>query len=307
LLDFGNLLCRKIQLYDTLKLAEWILEDLTMSYEERIRRERTDMSKSFAKLADFLLDSYVEASFMTASELAHALNLDAATVVRFSQALGYKGFPELQREIRQKVKGDLLIRPGEAEVSNSVPGVAAITLRELANDLEQTTITLDTSALTNLVELIGQARRIIVLADPPAQPAAYNLLYFLEQGGFSIFIARYGAVDLARTIHTASAQDLMLVMDVAGDSPYIDNALREAQARGIQTAAIVSAASLPSARSASVVIAAQSRSSIASGTVVISALIAVLAETLRWRFADRFSGVEQAIAELSDRIQQASG
>jgi len=33
-----------------------------MTYEERIRRGATEMSKSFAKLADFLLDSYVEAS-----------------------------------------------------------------------------------------------------------------------------------------------------------------------------------------------------------------------------------------------------
>ena len=43
-----------------------------LTYEERIRHERPGMSKSFAKLADFLLDSYIEASFMTASELAHA-------------------------------------------------------------------------------------------------------------------------------------------------------------------------------------------------------------------------------------------
>src|SRR3990172_9064640 len=113
-----------------------------MSYEERIRHERTEMSKSFARLADFLLDSYVEASFMTASELAHALNLDAATVVRFSQHLGYKGFPQLQREIRMKVKADLLIRPGQAEIDNSLPGVAASTLHDLARDLEQTRISL---------------------------------------------------------------------------------------------------------------------------------------------------------------------
>ena len=81
-----------------------------MLYEDRIRRERPEMSKSFAKLADFLLNSYIEAAFMTASELAHALDLDAATVVRFSQFLGYSGFPELQREIRSRVKNDLLIR-----------------------------------------------------------------------------------------------------------------------------------------------------------------------------------------------------
>jgi DNA-binding MurR/RpiR family transcriptional regulator len=277
-----------------------------MTLEDRIRRERAGMSKSFAKLADFLLDSYVEASFMTASELAHALNLDAATVVRFSQYLGYKGFPQLQRQVRQKVKEDLLIRPVEAKTPDSVPGVAAQTMRNLAKDLEQTTITLDTNALNELVEMVGKARRIIVLADPPAQPAAYNLHYFLEQGGFSIFIARSGAVDLARTLHTASTADLLLAIDIAGRSHNIANALREAHDKSIPTAAIVSAASFPSARSADVVLAAQSHTSLASGTVVISALIYVLSEALRWRYAESFAGVEQAIELLAKRIQIVS-
>src|SRR5512138_2708038 len=108
-----------------------------MSYEDRIRQERSNMSKSFAKLADFLLDSYVEASFMTASELAQALNLDAATVVRFSQRLGYGGYPKLQKEIRQKVKGDLLLRPQEAKDIHSVPGIVTATMQELVRALEQ--------------------------------------------------------------------------------------------------------------------------------------------------------------------------
>ena len=119
-----------------------------MTYEERIRHERSDMSKSFARLADFLLDSYIEASFMTASELAHALNLDAATVVRFSQHLGYKGYPELLREIRDKVRRDLLIRPQQAENPTSIPGVVAAAMQSLIRELEQTRISLDTDALS---------------------------------------------------------------------------------------------------------------------------------------------------------------
>src|SRR5512139_1058824 len=103
-----------------------------MTYEERIRRDRPNMSKSFAKLADFLLDSYIKASFMTASELAHALNLDAATVVRFSQHLGYKGYPELLREIRDKVRRNLLYHPQEATVPDSLPAVVTISIESLS-------------------------------------------------------------------------------------------------------------------------------------------------------------------------------
>src|SRR5512133_3961418 len=147
----------------------------TLTYEDRIRQERSNMSKSFAKLADFLLDSYVEAAFMTASELAHALNLDAATVVRFSQHLGYSGFPKLQREIRQRVKKDLLIRPQQAADPNSVTGIVSNAMREVALALDQTRISVDTDSLSQLVEQLGQARRISVLAEGPAQPTAYSL------------------------------------------------------------------------------------------------------------------------------------
>jgi len=275
-----------------------------MTYEERIRRDRPGMSKSFAKLADFLLDSYIKASFMTASELAHALNLDAATVVRFSQHLGYKGYPELLREIRDKVRRNLLYHPQTAEVPDSLPGVVTGALDSLRNDLDQMRLMLDIDSVEILVNSIDKARRIILLVESPAQPAAYNLVYFLEQGGFPIYIARPGVIDFARTVHTASHQDLLLAIDVTGQSPFIARSLAEAKARDIPTAAIVGAASLPTARSANVVLAASEHPSPTSGMIVISAIIYILVEALHWSFSQRFSGAEQAIAKLAERIQE---
>jgi hypothetical protein len=55
-----------------------------------------------------------------------------------------------------------------------------------------------------------------------------------------------------------------------------------------------------------VVLAAQARPNVASGTVIVGALISVLAETLRWRFTGRFAGAEQAINKLYERLQQSS-
>jgi DNA-binding MurR/RpiR family transcriptional regulator len=276
-----------------------------MTYEERIRHDRPAMSKSFAKLADFLLDSYIKASFMTASELAHALNLDAATVVRFSQHLGYKGYPELLREIRDKVRRNLLYQPQVATEPDSLHDVVMSSLDNLNHELDQMRLMLDIDSVEKLVNAIDKARRIILLVESPAQPAAYNLVYFLEQGGFPIYIARPGVIDFARTVHTASQQDLLLAIDVTGQSPFISRSLAEAKARNIPTAAIVGAASLPTARSASVVLAASEHPSSTSGMLVVSAIIYVLVEALHWSFSQRFSGAEQAIADLANRIQEA--
>jgi DNA-binding MurR/RpiR family transcriptional regulator len=276
-----------------------------MTYEERIRRDRPAMSKSFAKLADFLLDSYIKASFMTASELAHALNLDAATVVRFSQALGYKGYPELLREIRDKVRRNLLYQPQNPQEPNSLIGVVSSAIENLDQELDQMRLMLDIDTLEKLVNAIDKARRIILLVESPAQPAAYNLVYFLEQGGFPVYIARPGIIDFARTVHNASQQDLLIAIDVTGQSPFIARSLAEAKLLNIPTAAIVGAASLPTARSAGMVLSASEHPSSTSGMIVISAIIYILVEALHWAFSQRFSGAEQAIHDLATRIQQA--
>jgi DNA-binding MurR/RpiR family transcriptional regulator len=177
-------------------------------------------------------------------------------------------------------------------------------MRELSLALEQTRISLDTDAMALLVEKLGEARRVVVLAENPAQAAAYNLVHFLEQGGFPIYIARSGVADLARTVHTATPQDLLLALEVSGQAAYIARALEQARQKGLQTAAILGAASLASARNADIVLAARSHPSLGVGIVTIEAIIYALAQALRWRFADRFAGAEYAIAELSTHIQQ---
>jgi DNA-binding MurR/RpiR family transcriptional regulator len=170
--------------------------------------------------------------------------------------------------------------------------------------MEQTRISLDMEAMSELVEKLGQARRIVVLAEGPAQPTAYSLVLFLEQGGFPVYIARAGIADLARTVNIATPQDLLLAMEVAGQAPYIARAMGEAQARNIKTAAIIGSASLASARYADTVLAAQAHPSLGVGIVSIESVVYALSKVLRWRFAERFAGTEQSIAELTDRIQQ---
>ena len=274
-----------------------------MSYRNRIRDARPGLSKSFAKLADFILDSYIEASFMTATGLAQNLGLDAATVVRFSQYLGYSGYPRLLREIREHVKHDLLVRPKLAQDPDSIQGIVSEAIGEIKFALDQIQTSLNTDAIAKLADKIGAARRILVIAEGPAQTAAYNLVYFLEQGNFPIYIARPGLAGLARTVHSATDQDLLIAIDIASEAPYIAPALREARGKGISTASIVGSPSLASAHSADIVLASRANPDKVVEIVTIEAIIYALVKTLRQQYSDRFAGVEHAISELSSLLQ----
>ncbi|MBN2043704.1 MAG: MurR/RpiR family transcriptional regulator [Anaerolineales bacterium] len=277
-----------------------------MSYEDLIREHRSKMSKSFSRLADYLLDNYVQAALMTATELAHQVDVDAATVVRFAQRLGYDGFPQLQSEIKEKVKQDLLFRPAQAADPNTFSGVVMNTIDKMQAAVQRVGKLLDVDAVGRLVKKIGTSRRVIIVPDGLGQVAAYNLLNLLEQGGFMVSIVQPGVVDLARTMLTASREDLVIAVDVAGASPFIARALAEADSMGIDTAAIVGAASHQSALEADVILAAQTQAEISMAVVAVDMVVYTLAEALRWKYQDRFAGKDAAIEAVFERISSGS-
>ena len=274
-----------------------------MNYEERIREARPRMSKSFSKLADYVLDGYIQAALMTATELAHQVDVDAATVVRFAQKLGYSGFPEMQTEIKDRVMQDLLLSPQQADDPNSIAGVIRGSMLRLSESLEQARLMLNPDSVSKLVELIGSARRVIIAPESLGQAAAYNLVNLFEQGGFLVTQTQPSATDLARTISTATKDDLILVIDVTGDAPFIARALAEAKSLGIKTAAIVGSASHASANQAEVVLAAQNQEDVNISIVVVDAIVYALADALGWQYKDRLIGAEEAIDALFERIQ----
>ena len=60
--------------------------------------ERFDeFSRSQKDVARYIVDHLEEAAFQTAEELARRASTSSSTVVRFSQALGFEGYPELQQ------------------------------------------------------------------------------------------------------------------------------------------------------------------------------------------------------------------
>jgi len=74
---------------------------------QRIRAAYADLSPSFRKIADFLLESYRDAAFLAASRVASRADVSESAVVRFAGAIGYSGYPEMLRAIQRIVKSEL--------------------------------------------------------------------------------------------------------------------------------------------------------------------------------------------------------
>src|ERR671921_466455 len=66
-----------------------------------------EFSRSQKDVAQYVVDHLDEVAFHTAEELARRANTSSSTVVRFAQALGFEGFPELQEAAREEYRNSL--------------------------------------------------------------------------------------------------------------------------------------------------------------------------------------------------------
>jgi DNA-binding MurR/RpiR family transcriptional regulator len=74
------------------------------SLSKYIQTRFDECSRSQKDVAQYIVDHLDEAAFQTAEELARRANTSSSTVVRFSQALGFEGFPELQAAARDEYR-----------------------------------------------------------------------------------------------------------------------------------------------------------------------------------------------------------
>ncbi len=63
-----------------------------------------EFSRSQKDVAQYVVDHLDEVAFQTAEELARRASTSSSTVVRFAQALGFEGFPELQEAARDEYR-----------------------------------------------------------------------------------------------------------------------------------------------------------------------------------------------------------
>jgi DNA-binding MurR/RpiR family transcriptional regulator len=137
-------------------------------YQERIRGIYVHLSPGYRRIADFLLNKYQEAAFMTAAQVGRASDVDTTLVVRFAQRLGYPGFPELIDDIQADVKRDLRAVYESAPEDNTSAGILRRTLIEDRNNLEYVLLHMDPAVIQKAVDLLDAAPRVFVTGDGSA-------------------------------------------------------------------------------------------------------------------------------------------
>ena len=76
---------------------------------QRLNLRGQSLSKGHRRIAEYIAEHYDKAVFMTAAALGSACGVSESTVVRFATAMGYEGYPQLQRSLQELVRHRLTV------------------------------------------------------------------------------------------------------------------------------------------------------------------------------------------------------
>lgn len=223
--------------------------DPVTTYEELkdlIGRTYPDMSKQLQRIARFALEQPNDLALGTVATVAEATEVQPSAMIRFANALGYKGFSEMQQVFR----GHLLersdsyreridkMRSKKTQGARAPAGVLHELVSESVAELGQLEETILQSDLKAAVKLISNAPRIFVLAQRRAFPVAGYLAYALSQLELRTHLLDGAGGMLRESLRSMAKGDVLLVSSFRNYSPEVIEAAAQARALGVQVIAI---------------------------------------------------------------------
>jgi DNA-binding MurR/RpiR family transcriptional regulator len=205
--------------------------------------ERFDeFSRSQKDVARYIVDHLDEAAFLTAEELARRASTSSSTVVRFSQALGFDGYPELQQAAIEEYRNGSAAPNGGQTTSGPLfafdhSEFEASLSADLAN-LEETARNLTREQIEAAVTALVTAHRVVIVGvDQMAFFASYlrHMLSLLDIR--AEIVASTGGESLQR-LGRIDEDTLVIALSAGRAHPLLQRAMKLALHRRARTLAI---------------------------------------------------------------------
>lgn len=196
---------------------------VSMSSFLKIKALLPQLSNSEAKLATFTLENAQMIRSLSSVELAQAAGVSQSSVIKFSQKLGYKGFPTFKLAIIDDLNEQ---KQAQSEQKQAVSHADPLT--ELASNLvlSQQTILQDTLQLnqsaqfSDAINLIKSARKIVLCGIGNSYTIAYDFALKLQKVGLPA-IAHLDEINASSYISTMNKDDLVIAISTSGESKTI--------------------------------------------------------------------------------------
>jgi DNA-binding MurR/RpiR family transcriptional regulator len=206
-----------------------------------------EFSRSQKDVAQYVVDHLDEVAFHTAEELARRASTSSSTVVRFSQALGFEGFPELQEAAREEYRHVHRRFATSPSVETAAPLFSLdqspfeqVVAADHVN-LEETARKVSRSDVEAAIEAVAGAERILIAGTDQMAFFASYLRHLLMLLDVRAEIAASPSQEALSRLGRIDEGTLVIGLSAGRPHPLVVRAMKIARHRRAKTLAIVDA------------------------------------------------------------------
>lgn len=266
----------------------------------QIQKRFSKLSKGQKLIARYIIENYDKAAFMTASKLADKVGVSESTVVRFANALGFDGYPQLQKDLKEivKIKLTTVQRVKMAGEYSDVGLVLKKVLRADMNNIRTTLEKIDYDIFRQVINEICRAEKKYIVGLRSSMALADYFGFYLNLILDNVKIIHHGISNIFEQMFRMDNKDVVIGIGFPRYSMQTVDALSYAKEQGVTIIGITDSLSSPIASLADYTLTAKSDmisfvDSLVAPLSLINALIVAIGMYEKEEITEHFNTLEE--------------
>lgn len=248
--------------------------------EARFAAAQDKLNPNRRKLLRMILENPEDTYFLSSRELATRYRVDAATIVRTIQVLGYEKFADFISDLRAhfvtRITPYSVLKAASKEKTNLADRVRHSLDLDLRN-LQSLHSRIDAGQVSRFAKRVKNAQRVLIVGIDLAASLSWYLAYGLMTLGFAAEAPAGSTGNVQRRVRALTRKDFLIAISFGPCLRDTVEAAQRAQRQGVPTFGITDSETAPIARVCDEsFIASTSSSSFAGSYVAPMALLGAL-------------------------------
>jgi DNA-binding MurR/RpiR family transcriptional regulator len=224
---------------------------LATAIESRFEKAGSRLNARRQRLVRAILDSADETCFLSSREMAKRYHVDATTILRTTQVLGYGSFADFAADLRQhfvtRITPYGALKAATRE-RRSVTDHIDHALDKALDNLDVLRSDLDRQRVVELAKLIKRSRHVLVVGLDFAASLSYYLAYGLLALGFDAEAPIGSSGSLQYKVEVLTPKDVLIAISFGQCLRDTVQAVQRAHKQGVPTFGITDSNTSPIAR-----------------------------------------------------------
>jgi len=269
----------------------------------KIETNYEKLPKNQKKIADYIINNTDEVPFKSVNELSISTGVSVASIVRFAQRIGYKGFLELRDDISDSLK----TRIQNKEIFSLFEGksINSDTLTSVANqeisNINDTLNLIDRKSFDSAVSKILKSERVYTAGLGISYLLSEILAYQLCQVAVDADNMRHDHSSFMEKVMYLKPKDLVIIFSFPPYSKETIETARLAKEQGIGVVSITNKNAAPAARYSDVTLVVKSENMLFTNSFsAISVLINAIATECALKNKNKANQILKKLNEITE-------